>query len=350
MPAVVGRTPQEAAETLSTVGLALGDTTPVEANGSRGMILSQEPEAGDSVKPGTSVAVEVSVARRKIEPVAVPDLLGRRLEEARSLLAARKFSLGGVRYDVLQGADSTVYWQSPPRGARRPAGTAVTVRIAVPTPAVAVPNVVGLDSAHAHRVLADSGFRLGVMGSQPSDSQPGTVLSQSPGAGAPSATGTLVSVLFAKRGDLPIPNVIAMRAAAAESAIAGVGLAVRSDTQIAFGDHGVVTAQSPAGGAVATPGLVVELTVGRWPTAWSWVIGIVGSLAAIAASWGPIRRRVRDWRWRRRLTPVPVTASGAHTLQQPAEPLLGPDLQLQPISSPAVSSLKVDGPLFAEDS
>ena len=263
------------------------------------MILSQEPDAGDTVKPGTSVAVEIS-ARRKIEPVAVPDLLGRRLEEARSLLAARKFSLGGVRYDVLQGADSTVYWQSPPRGARRPAGTAVTVRIAVPTPAVAVPNVVGLDSAHAHRVLADSGFRLGVMGSQPSDSQPGTVLSQSPGAGAPSATGTLVSVLFAKRGDLPIPNVIAMRAAAAESAIAGVGLAVRSDTQIAFGDHGVVTAQSPAGGAVATPGLVVELTVGRWPTAWSWVIGIVGSLAAIAASWGPIRRRVRDWRWRRR--------------------------------------------------
>lgn len=99
-----------------------------------GTVLSQSPQPGERVRPGTTVDLLVEA-----EGVVVPDLIGMNPREAQSRLSESRLSVGNrsttrsTRYPP-----DTVVDQSPPPGSRVPPGSAVglVISIGAPTPPI----------------------------------------------------------------------------------------------------------------------------------------------------------------------------------------------------------------------
>ena len=92
---------------------------------------AQSPPADTKVKRGSTVSVSVYQKFEADSTEAVPNLIGKTLEQAGPLLAPVQLSIGGI--DDTQKTDkpelvNTIFEQSPPAGARLPASKLVTVR------------------------------------------------------------------------------------------------------------------------------------------------------------------------------------------------------------------------------
>ncbi len=114
----------------------------------------------------------------------------------------------------------------------------------------------------------------------------GSVISQSPSAGASAAPGSAVN-LTVSTGPAPVtvPNVVGLTQAAASSAITGAGLIVGTVSSASSSSvpSGSVISQSPSAGASAAPGSAVNLTVSTGPAPVT-VPNVVGLTQAAASS------------------------------------------------------------------
>jgi hypothetical protein len=88
VPVLEGKNLPEAEQALADVGLMLGKVT-----GGMGTVIGQVPVAGTAVKPGDSVAIELSVL---VVQVRVPNLIGRTVTEAEALLKPNGLKLLGA--------------------------------------------------------------------------------------------------------------------------------------------------------------------------------------------------------------------------------------------------------------
>ncbi|MEU6248303.1 Stk1 family PASTA domain-containing Ser/Thr kinase [Glycomyces sp. NPDC047010] len=95
---------------------------PVEDTAPEGTVLSQDPEAGDTVPPGTEVTLTVSAGGQ----ATVPDVTGMVVDTAISTLQN-----AGFEYAVEYGSGGTtvgvVYSQNPSNGSTEASGTTVTI-------------------------------------------------------------------------------------------------------------------------------------------------------------------------------------------------------------------------------
>jgi serine/threonine-protein kinase len=167
VPTLVGTRLGAAADALSPLTLRLGnrsqewsETVP------EGVVISQDPASGESVKRNTAVSVVVSRGR---EPIDVPSLSGGSFDAAAA-------TLGKAGLTVKRGADvnsdtvpaGRVVSQSPDSGTLH-RGDAVTLVVSKGPVMVPVPSVVARSSADAEKVLTDLGFTVrketGLLGS-----------------------------------------------------------------------------------------------------------------------------------------------------------------------------------------
>ena len=93
---------RQAEATLRSVGLALGNVT-YQSSEYKNLVLDvrkngESVEAGKRFPEGTKIDLIVGLGSGKDE-VIVPNLLTKTVEQARTVLLARKLSLGGVHYD-----------------------------------------------------------------------------------------------------------------------------------------------------------------------------------------------------------------------------------------------------------
>jgi hypothetical protein len=121
VPDLTDKTVAQARVLLADVGLKLGEVT-----GGQGKIVGQSPKATTPVLLGTSVNVTLAVI--PLQPVVVPNLIGRTLDEARELLKGKRLKLGAVT------GSGRVASQKPAPGAlvKRGSAVAVTLRAVVP--------------------------------------------------------------------------------------------------------------------------------------------------------------------------------------------------------------------------
>jgi len=136
---------------------------------------------------------------------SAPSLVGKDLAGAREALRSSNLALGQTSYgETARYAAGTVISQSPAAGTELEAGATVDVVLATPPAAVAqqgmaVPNLMGMDSGSARRALQSRNLSLGQVSSSETDQRrPGTVIAQSPSAGAQLAAGAPVSLIVAK--------------------------------------------------------------------------------------------------------------------------------------------------------
>jgi eukaryotic-like serine/threonine-protein kinase len=198
VPSVTGLNVAEAVARLKDAGLE-PNPVPVFSDKPEGTVIAQDPGEGKRVVEGTSIRINVSQGAR---PIAVPDVVGRSFESAKSALEGEGFVV--KRTDQNSNIDpNTVIETKPPSGTELQRGATVTVIVSKGPQDVAVPNVEGFAEEDARQELEDAGFTVSVS-DEPTDdpANDGFVLAQDPPGGNRAQKGSTV-VLFVGRFSEP---------------------------------------------------------------------------------------------------------------------------------------------------
>ncbi|MFG1890709.1 Stk1 family PASTA domain-containing Ser/Thr kinase [Micromonospora sp. NPDC049051] len=125
-----------------------------------GVVIDTNPKVGTEVKPGDKVTVVLSKGKA---PISVPNLVGKSLGEARTILA--QLGLVLVEPPTYKESDKPrdeILGQSPANGSGVERGAKVTLELSKGPPLVAVPRVIDLPCQQAKQLLEGQGFPVAI--------------------------------------------------------------------------------------------------------------------------------------------------------------------------------------------
>lgn len=127
VPQLIYMTQQQAKVSIENTGLTMGAITEKTSEQQRGFVVESNPPAGSRLALPASVDIVVS---RGPASVPVPDLYGRSLAEARSMIEQMGLRVGGVTRDTSSiTPENTVIGQVPAAGRSVANGGAISLRI-----------------------------------------------------------------------------------------------------------------------------------------------------------------------------------------------------------------------------
>ena len=193
----------------------------------------------------------------------MPDLTG--VDEATAKRLAESSGLElQVFYAYSAASEGYVSGQSPDSGKEVPRGQTVYATVSLGSGLQSVPRLTGMQQEQALDTLTAQGFAEGTITVVPSEMMRGTVLAQSPEAGASAQIGSGVS-LTVSGGRVIVPELAGQREEEAISRIESVGLTcglITYETVDSARLDGVVLSQSVEKFTEVLPGSAVEMTVG----------------------------------------------------------------------------------------
>jgi len=266
VPDLQNQTVSTATKLLTDQDLLLGkqteDFSPTIA---KGRIISQNPKANTQVAPQTKVDIVVSKGQNM---GTVPDLTGLDQDTAMNDLKASgfvgKISSTENSTDVKAGC---VIRQDPPAGTQLAKGKTVNFVVSMGLDMVQVPDVTGLSSAQAQKLLNDANFQVTITTGDYSDTVPkGSVLSQDPKASALAAKGSMITITTSQgpNPNVTVPNVLGVSWKTAIAQITAAGLVCDQNKDISWqGTDGTgnVVKVSPGVGASVPKGSHITLIV-----------------------------------------------------------------------------------------
>jgi beta-lactam-binding protein with PASTA domain len=194
----------------------------------------------------------------------VPKVVGLRFQSAQFQLKDAKLK-STLERKAAGKPKGIVIAQAPKAGASVPQGTPVTLVVSNGPPGVAMPDVVGLAAADAVNALKARGLTA-TLQQAASQQAPGTVLAQTPKAGAHAKPGTKVVLQVAKgKAAVSVPSVTGQSQTQAASTLQQAGLKGTAVQVPSSQPKGTVVAQSPAAGQKVAQGAAVRLNVSKGP-------------------------------------------------------------------------------------
>src|ERR1041385_1263584 len=145
-----------------------------------GHIVWQDPPPGTVLPRGALVHLTASSGPA---PIAVPDVTGFEVEQARQVIEAAGLRLGDVDTVPNAAEAGVVVSPRPGTGATRPPAAPVGLIVSKGPADIKVPDVVGLDQEEARKRLEGAGLKVGKVRSRDNRGKPGQVLQQRAGAG-----------------------------------------------------------------------------------------------------------------------------------------------------------------------
>lgn len=268
VPSVVGLTEQDATNTLAKAGFTWTIVTGASKTVPEGSVIAQYPDAGTELAKGSSVALEVSAGQSAAVGL-VPNVIGKTENEAKAALTGAGFVAAFITADSEAPKDEA-FAQSPAGGVAAELGSAVVVQLSTgtkpPAASVTVPKVAGQTQAAAESALKSAGLGVQVVQSASTTFPVGTVMLQSPAAGAVVAPGTVVAIVVStgpgsSSGSLvTVPNVVGKTMAQATQELSDLGLLVVAVSQPApSAPAGVVLATLPVAGSKVPAGSKVAV-------------------------------------------------------------------------------------------
>ncbi len=130
VPNVVGESATAAGATLGRAGLNVGTTTSAcsgQSQVSNGQVASQNPAAGATVQPNSSVNIVVSNC------VSVPNVVGQTTSAAQGALGSAGLSPSTTTDASCTGTPGTIESQNPSPGSQVAGGSTVTITVCQPT-------------------------------------------------------------------------------------------------------------------------------------------------------------------------------------------------------------------------
>ncbi|MGB5847047.1 MAG: PASTA domain-containing protein [Ignavibacteriaceae bacterium] len=116
VPQLIGKTMLDAKFALERIGLKLGRVTQLPSDKPKDMIFDQQFAEATTLNKGQTVNISVS-AGRSGGSIIVPNLIGKSLEQAESILASKSLLIGKINFQTSQTLlPNTVLDQYPSRG------------------------------------------------------------------------------------------------------------------------------------------------------------------------------------------------------------------------------------------
>jgi eukaryotic-like serine/threonine-protein kinase len=228
----------------------------------RGIVIRQEPDAGERIQRGNAVRYFVSTGKPR---VAVPEVVGARESDAVATLRAAGLVPRVV--DIFSDEpEGTVIAQDPKGGTSIVEGSDVRLNVSKGPQRTGLPNVIGRSFDDAAAALREAGFtpvRRDVEASEPE----GTVIGMSPGAGNLVPPGTRVTLNVSTGiSTTAVPDVVGEEEASARATLQNEGwrVLIRDTPTTNPDEDGLVVTQTPAPGEQAEPGSQVIIFVGRF--------------------------------------------------------------------------------------
>lgn len=262
VPDVTGRSLSEARELLAADGFEVRSRR-ATSDRPRNEVLSQVPAADSDAERGSDIVLTVSGGT---DTVAVPDVEGSSVREAVATLreAGLRARTEQVESDEEPG---TVVGQDPAAGDEVAKDTIVLLDVAKePVSLVRVPDLVGERSADARSELRSLGLRW-TQRPVESEREAGTVVGQSPRAGADLREGGVVTLeVSTGPPSQTVPDVVGLDEAAAIRELRNAGFVplVVDEPTSDESEDGVVLGQSPVSGTARRKGSTVTITVARF--------------------------------------------------------------------------------------
>jgi serine/threonine-protein kinase len=189
VPRVVGLQLQEATSRLSDRNLEWR-VREVFSEQDPGIVLRQNPTAGEQVAEGTVIELRVSKGQNLID---VPNVVGQEEGTATQILTDAGFEVSStpVFSDQTPG---TVVAQTP-NGGQAIKGSTVEIQVSQGVELVTVPGVIGLSEADAAAALQAAGFGVNVEDLLANSAEEdGIVLNQDPGEGGQVEPGSTITI------------------------------------------------------------------------------------------------------------------------------------------------------------
>ena len=162
VPGLTGKTADEAGQILADNHLKVGSPTQAYNDEvAQGSVIETVPPEGTPLKRNAAVGLVIS---KGVQPVDVPDVTGKSLDDAKGALtdAGLRGKVASQKYDD-QVADGDVISQTPPSG-QAPKNSVVGLVVSKGPPLVAVPDVVGRSIGDAIAALHAAGFKTSAFG------------------------------------------------------------------------------------------------------------------------------------------------------------------------------------------
>ncbi len=192
VPDVVGQGRKAAARTLRQAGFKVEEVEVFSDDVRKNRVISQQPSGRSQAEQGSTVELTVS---KGPEQVAVPDVVGKSEDEARTALEDEGFTVGVTRRETADEDPGTVLEQAPGAGQQAASGSRVTITVAKQPAKVELPNVVGRTQDAARSVLERRDFKVVVrQTSVTSPDEDGVVSEQSPAAGQELDRGSTITI------------------------------------------------------------------------------------------------------------------------------------------------------------
>jgi eukaryotic-like serine/threonine-protein kinase len=278
VPRVVGERQERAVAEINSSGLtARVETRPSSA--AAGTVFAQRPHGGARVARGSNVTLSVSAA----ETVVVPDVVGKRAQEAVSILRGKGLVVQTASVSS-EKPSGTVLAQSPAAG--ESVGKGSTVQIRISRGLVLVPDVTSQSRSTAVSTLRGAGLVPSVV-NVPSPQAGGIVVAQRPLGGKRVQEGSKVQLNVSRGPAAPtttttgtssppspppagattrsVPDVTGQRQEAAQRTLNGAGYKAGVVYVPSADPQGTVVSQSPAGGLTRRTGTRIQLNVSLGP-------------------------------------------------------------------------------------
>lgn len=202
------------------------------------------------------------------ELVAVRNVAGLQLEEARNLLEADGFEVVEHFENSAEVEQGVVIRTEPPAGELAPFGSQVDLFVSIGSEQIAVPPVVGLPLEEARQAILDAGLTVGEVTEQPDpEIEVGLVIESNPGAGVEISPAIPVDLVVSTGPEVVIvPDVSNMTERDATALLNSLGLLVTVNEE--FNEDvadGLVIRQDPAPDTEAFSGDTVLLVVSMGP-------------------------------------------------------------------------------------
>jgi serine/threonine-protein kinase len=198
--------------------------------------------------------------------VPVPNLVGDTLDDARQQGDNGGFVVkdDGAPQPCEDQKKDRIGKQTPAAGEEVAKDGTVTVTLCSGPVLVSVPDVRDLPLADARSALEQKGFEEIRTKSVESDRTPGTVLEQTPEAGAKKPKTATITLTVAKEKEtFTVPDVTGNPVAAAQQQLEAMGFTVTVTEEQSDAAAGIVIRQSPGGNTSAEKGSTITLTVAK---------------------------------------------------------------------------------------
>jgi len=199
----------------------------------------------------------------------VPRVLGLTLAEAQAQVKKAELQvIDGGADPHPTAAQGIVIWQDPPPGVIAPQDLKVTLVVSAGPPKIPVPDVSGLETSLAQRLVAAAGLTVSQVESVQAAAPQRLAMLTRPPAGTALAPGAGLALVVSRGAPtISVPDLLGMSIADARTRLELDGLQLGTPTRRRTPDAtpGTVIEQRPASGTLASPGTVVDIVVARSP-------------------------------------------------------------------------------------